>query len=73
MQWAEIENVVGRENIYSNFLINARKSATSIIEKALDCMTCLICHDFDHKASSEWNKSNEFDIRIAQDQTSLSL
>jgi hypothetical protein len=61
-QWAELENTLGRDKIYSNFLVNATTTATSDTEQALDCMTRLVNHDFDHKP---WNKSHEFDIRIA--------
>jgi len=61
-QWAEIENTIGRDKIYSNFLVNATTSATSVTEQALDCMTRLIDHDFDHKP---WNKANEFDLHIS--------
>lgn len=61
-QWAEIENTVGRDKIYSNFLVNATTTATSVTEQALDCMTRLINHNFDHKP---WNKSNEFDLHIS--------
>eukprot|EP00058_Branchiostoma_floridae_P002606 XP_002588094.1 hypothetical protein BRAFLDRAFT_87612 [Branchiostoma floridae] len=60
--WAEIENTMGRDKIYSNFLVNATTSATSVTEQAPDCMTRLINHDFDHKP---WNKSRDFDIHIA--------
>ncbi|KAI8514440.1 hypothetical protein Bbelb_070310 [Branchiostoma belcheri] len=60
--WAQIENTLGRDKIYSNFLVNATTSATSVTEQALDCMTRLINHDFDHKP---WNKSRDFDIHIA--------
>lgn len=61
-QWAEVENTLGRDKIYSNFLVNATTTATSVTEQALDCMTRLINHDFDHKP---WNKSREFDLHIA--------
>ena len=70
-QWLEIENMLGRDKIYSNLLCNATTSSTSITEQALDCLTRLITHDFDHKP---WNKSNEFDIHIAPRQNkSVSL
>ncbi|XP_034016356.1 uncharacterized protein LOC117501562 [Thalassophryne amazonica] len=46
-QWAEIENTLGRDKIYSNFLVNATTTATSVTEQALDCMTRLVNHDFD--------------------------
>ena len=61
-RWARMENMLGRYNIYSNVLDNATTKATSVTEKALDCTTRLINHDFDHKL---WNKSNEFDLHIA--------
>jgi hypothetical protein len=61
-QWAEIENTIGRDKIYSNFLVNVTTSATSVTEQALDCMTRLINHDFDHKP---WNKAGEFDLHIS--------
>ena len=60
-RWARIENMLGRY-ICSNVLVNATTKATSVTEKALDCTTRLINHDFDHKL---WNKSNEFDLHIA--------
>ena len=61
-QWAEIENTLGRDKIYSNFLVNATKIGTCVTEQAHDCMTRLINHDFDHKP---WNQAHEFDIHIA--------
>jgi hypothetical protein len=61
-QWAEIENAIGRDKIYSNFLVNVTTASSSVTEQALDCMTRLINHDFDHKP---WNKSNEFDLHIS--------
>jgi len=60
-QWTQLENVIGRGKIYSNFLVNATSNATSVTEQALDCITRLINHDFNHKP---WNKSNEFDMEI---------
>ncbi|CAH1261889.1 Hypp2477 [Branchiostoma lanceolatum] len=63
--WAEIENTLGRDKIYSNFLVNATTSASSVTEQALDCMTRLINHDFDHKP---WNKSRDFDIHATTKQ-----
>jgi hypothetical protein len=32
-QWAEIENTLGRDKIYSNFLVNATTTATSVTEQ----------------------------------------
>ncbi|KAK6168680.1 hypothetical protein SNE40_019871 [Patella caerulea] len=61
-QWAEIEDTIGRDKIYSSFLVNATTNSSSVTEQALDCITRLINHDFDHKP---WNKSNEFDSHIA--------
>lgn len=61
-QWIAIETTIGRDKIYSNFLVNASTAASSVTEQALDCMTRLISHDFDHKP---WNKAGEFDIHIA--------
>lgn len=57
---AEIENMLGKFNIYSNILVNATTTTTSITEQALDCMTRLINHDL--KPSK---KSNEFYLHIA--------
>ena len=69
--WARIENVIGRDKIYSNFLVNATTNASSVTEQALDCTTRLINHDFDHKP---WNKSSEFDVHISPKQNkSVSL
>ena len=61
-QWRDIENVIGRDKIYSNFLVNATTTASCVTEHALDCITKLINHDFDQKP---WNKSNESDMHIA--------
>ena len=36
-------------------------TASSVTEQALDCITRLIIHDFDHKP---WNKSKEIDMHI---------
>lgn len=47
--WAELESAIGRDKINSNFLVNATTRAGSVTEQALDCMTRLINHDFDHK------------------------
>ena len=41
--------------------MNATTTASSVTEQALDCITQLINHDFDHKP---WNKSQEFDMHI---------
>ena len=69
--WASLENAIGRDKIYSNFLVNATTNASSVTEQALDCMTRLINHDFDHKP---WNKSHEFDIHISpKENKSVSL
>ena len=59
--WAELENTIGRDKIYANFLVNATTNANSVTEQALDCITRLINHDFDHK---QWNKAAEFDAHI---------
>ena len=70
-QWAAVENNIGRDKIFSSFLVNATTNASSVTEQALDCLTRLINHDFDHKP---WNKSNEFDLHIAPKQNkSVSL
>ncbi|KAK6171675.1 hypothetical protein SNE40_018117 [Patella caerulea] len=61
-QWAELENIIEREKIYSTFLVNATTNHASVTEQALDCTTRLINHDFDHK---QWNKSREFDAFIS--------
>jgi len=61
-QWNEIENCIGRDKIYSSFLVNATSNTSSMTEQAIDCITRLINHDFDHKS---WNKANEFDSHIA--------
>ena len=59
--WSQLEHAIGREKIYANFLVNATTTASSVTEQALDCITRLINHDFDHKP---WNKSQEFDMHI---------
>ena len=59
--WSWLEHAIGRDKIYTNFLVNATTNASSVTEQALDCITQLINHDFDHKP---WNKSEEFDMHI---------
>ncbi|KAL5481469.1 hypothetical protein EMCRGX_G021634 [Ephydatia muelleri] len=59
--WSQLEHAIGRDKIYANFLVNATTTASSVTEQALDCITRLINHDFDHKP---WNKSQEFDMDI---------
>ena len=61
-QWSEVEELIGRDKIYANFLVNATTKAESVTQQALDCMTRLINHDFDSKP---WNKANEFDAHIS--------
>ena len=46
-------------------MCNATTSYTCVTKQALDCLTRLINHDFDHK---QWNKSNGFDIHITPQQ-----
>ena len=60
--WSWLEHAIGHDKIYTNFLVNATTNASSVTEQALDCITRLINHDFDHKP---WNKSEEFDMHIA--------
>ena len=59
--WSQLEHAIGPEKIYANFLVNATTTACNVTEQALDCITRLINHDFDHKP---WNKSQEFDMHI---------
>ena len=59
--WSQLEHAIGRDIMYANFLVNATRTASSVTEQALDCITRLINHDFDHKP---WNKSQEFDMHI---------
>ena len=47
--WSQLEHAIGRDKIYANFLVNATTTASSVTEQALDCITRLINHDFDHK------------------------
>ena len=61
-EWSEIENTIGRNKIYSSFLVNATTNHASVTEQALDCTTRLINHDFDHKS---WNKAKDFDEHIS--------
>jgi len=60
--WAEIENAPGKDKIYSKFLVPASNAHSSVTEQALDCITRLVNHDFDHKP---WNRAVDFDIFIA--------
>ena len=60
--WSWLEHAIGHDQIYANFLVNATTNASSVTEPALDCITRLINHDFDHKP---WNKSEEFDMHTA--------
>ncbi len=57
-----LEGQIMRDKIFANFLVNTTVRFTSVTEQALNCITRLINHDFDHKP---WNKANEFDIHIA--------
>ena len=41
--------------------MNATTNANSVTEQALDCITGLKHHDFDHK---QWNKAMEFEALI---------
>uniref|UniRef100_A0A0L8FLX6 Uncharacterized protein n=1 Tax=Octopus bimaculoides TaxID=37653 RepID=A0A0L8FLX6_OCTBM len=59
--WRDIENAISRDKIYSNFLVNATSSSSSVTVQALDCITRLISHDFARKS---WNKTGEFDKHI---------
>ena len=59
--WPQLEHAIGHDKIYANVLVNATTTASSVTEQALDCITRLIKHDFDHKP---WNKSQEFDMHI---------
>ena len=69
--WSQLEHAIGRDKIYANFLVNATTIASSVTEQALDCITRLINHDFDHKP---WNKSQEFDMHITPEKNmSVSL
>ena len=61
-QWSEIESAIGRDKIYSSFLVNATTTSSSDTEQAIDCLTRLISHDYDHKS---WNKADEFDDHIS--------
>ena len=60
--WSDIENAIGRDKIYSSFLVNATSNSSTVTEQALDCITRLVGHAFDHKS---WNKAKEFDAHIA--------
>ena len=40
--WADIENTIGKDKIYSKFLVNATTSHNSVTEQALDCITRLV-------------------------------
>ena len=51
-----------RTKLYSSFLVNATTTASSVTQQALDCITRLINHDFDHKS---WNKAKDFDMFIS--------
>ena len=67
-QWSQLEHAIGHDKTYANFLVNATTTACSVTEQALDCITQLINHDFDHKP---WNKSQEFDMHVAPKKTCL--
>ena len=55
--WGKIENAIGKEKIYSNFLLEGvSKISGTVTEQALDCMTRLVNHDFDH---NPWNYSGD--------------
>lgn len=60
--WTSIEVTIGRDKIFSNFLVNSNNTSDGVIVQGLDCLTRLINHDFDHKP---WNKAAEFDMHIA--------
>ena len=60
--WSDIENAIGRDKIYSSFLVNATSNSSTVTQQALDCITRLVGHAFDHKS---WNKAKEFDAHIA--------
>ena len=60
--WSQLEHAIGHDKIYANFLVNATTTASSVIEQALDCITRLINHDFDHKPRS---KSQQYVMHIA--------
>ena len=51
---SQLEHAIGRNKIYAHFLVNATTIASNVTEQALDCITRLINHDFDHKP---WNKN----------------
>ena len=65
--WSQLEHAIEHDEINANFLVNAT-TACSVTEQALDCITRLINHDFDHKP---WNKSQEFDMHITPKNTCL--
>ena len=51
--------------------MNATTTASSVTEQALDCITRLLNHDFDHKP---WNKSQEIDMHTtSKNNMSVSL
>ena len=60
--WNDVENAIGRDKIYSSFLVNATSHTSTVTEQSLECISRLISHEFDHKS---WNKAKEFDIYIA--------
>ena len=60
--WSDIENAIGRDKIYSSFLVNATSNSSTVTEQALDCISRLVGHAFDHKS---WNKAKEFDAHIS--------
>lgn len=67
--WSEIEKTIGKNKIYSSFLVNATALASSVNKQVLNLITRLINHDYDH---NRWNKSNEFDPFIAPKKNILS-
>ena len=50
MHSSQLEHAIGHNKIYTNFLVNAPTTASSVTEQAFDCITRLIKnYDFDHK------------------------
>ena len=50
--WNDVENAIGRDKIYSSFLVNATSHTSTVTEQSLDCISRSISQEFDHKS---WN------------------